>query len=77
MVESIEITYCAEWDYLPLASRLAAAIKDKFGLNVELKEGHDGILKVTMGNTVIYDNQNQCGQFPTEEDVINGIEKLK
>ncbi len=56
---------------------MAAAIKDKFGLNVELKEGHDGILKVTMGNTVIYDNQNQCGQFPTEEDVINGIEKLK
>ena len=77
MVEVIEITYCTEWNYLPIASRLAAAIKDKFGLNVALKEGHDRIFKITIGDAVVYDNGSKCGQLPTEEDVVKAIEKIK
>ena len=72
----ITITYCIEWNYLPIASSLAAAIKDKFSLNVELKEGHAGILKVTMNGTVIYDNQSECCQLPTKEEILQKIEKL-
>jgi hypothetical protein len=56
---------------------LAAAIKDKLGLNVVLKEGHGGILKVTMGDTVVYDNGSKCGQLPTADDVIKAIEKVR
>ncbi len=77
MAKVIEITYCTEWNYLPLASSLAAAIKDKFGFNVALKEGYGGILKITMGNTVVYDNRSKCGQLPTVDDVIKAIEKIK
>ncbi len=77
MVETIEITYCTEWNYLPLASSLAAAIKNKFGRNAELKKGHGGILKITMGDTVVYDNRSKCGQLPTVDDVIKAIDELK
>ena len=77
VAEVVRITYCIEWNYLPVASSLAAAIKDKFGMNTELIEGHGGILKVTMNDTVMYDNLSKCGQLPTKEDVIRGIEKLK
>ena len=71
MADVAEITYCTEWNYLPLASRLAAAIKDKFGLNVALKEGRGGVLKVTMGDTVVYDNRGKG--VPTVDDVIKAI----
>ena len=56
---------------------MAAAIKDKFGLNVELKKGHGGILKIAMGNTVVYDNESQCGQLPTVDNIIKSIDNLK
>jgi hypothetical protein len=56
---------------------LAAAIKDKYGSKTALKEGHGGILKVTMGDTVIYDNSSKCGQLPTVDNVIEAIEKIK
>jgi hypothetical protein len=56
---------------------LAAAIKNKFDWNAELKQGHGGILKITMGDTVVYDNSGKCGQLPTVDDVIKAIEALK
>ena len=77
MNDAIEITYCTEWNYLPLASSLAAAIKDKFGLNTTLQKGHGGILKITMGDTVVYDNSSKCGQLPTADDVIKAMEKIR
>ena len=77
MVEVIEIAYCTKWNYFSLASRLAAAIKDKFGLNATFKQGHGGILKVTMGDTVVYDNSSKHGLLPTVADVIKAIEKIK
>jgi hypothetical protein len=46
-------------------------------MKVELKEGHDGILRVTMDDIVIYDNRSECGQLPTTDDVIEAIEKVK
>ena len=48
-----------------------------FSLKVELKEGHDGILKVIMGKTVVYNNESKCGQLPTIDDVIKAIKKIK
>ena len=77
MVGTIEITYCTEWNYLPLASSLAAAIKDKYNVKVELVEGHGGILKVTMGDTVIYDNSSRCGRLPTIDEILKIVETAK
>ena len=71
MADVAEITYCAEWNYLPFASSLAAAIKDKLGLKTSLKEGRGGILKVTMGGTVVYDNRGKG--VPTVDDVIKAF----
>jgi hypothetical protein len=56
---------------------LAAAIKNKLGFDTELKAGQGGILKITMSDTVIYDNRSKCGQLPTADDVIKAIEKNK
>ena len=77
MGEVIEITYCTEWNYLPLASSLAVAIKGKLGLKTSLKEGHGGILKVTMGDAIVYDNSSKCGQLPTVDDVLKAIKTIK
>ncbi len=76
MAAIIRITYCVEWNYLPLASSLAVSIKDKFGYIVKLKEGHGGILKVIMGGIVIYDNSSKCGQLPTVDEVLEEIVKI-
>jgi hypothetical protein len=46
---------------------------NKLGLITALKEGHGGILKVTMGDTVVYDNRSKCGQLPSADDVIKAI----
>ena len=56
---------------------MAAATKDMFGINVALKEGHGGILKVTMGDDIVYDNSSKCGQLPTVDDVLKAIETIK
>ena len=56
---------------------MAASIKDKFGFDTKLKEGHAGILKVMMGDIVIYDNRSKCGQLPTIDEVTNEIERNK
>ena len=70
----VQIKYCIEWNYLPNASSLAAAIKDSLGLNAELIEGRGGIFEVTVNNDKIYDNQEVCGRLPSNEEVL---EKLK
>jgi len=56
---------------------LAAAIKDQFDVNVRLKKGHGGILKITMDDKIIYDNSSKCGQLPTKDEIIVAIEKMK
>ena len=74
MVDTIEITYCTEWNYLPVASSLAAAIKERYGIKVKLKKGHNAVLRVTVNNAVIYDNKSVCGRLPSVDEIIQIIE---
>ena len=53
---------------------MAAAIKDKFGIKADLKEGHGGIFEVTVGDEVLYTNNGKCGNLPRNEDVLSMIE---
>ncbi len=54
---------------------MAASIKNKFGINAELKEGHNGIYQVIVNGSVIYSNQGTCSQRPKEEDILQEIQK--
>jgi glutaredoxin len=62
---------------LSLASSLAASIKNKLGINVELIKGHNGIYQVAVNDNVIYSNQGTCSQRPKEEDILREIQKYK
>jgi hypothetical protein len=59
------------------ASRLAAAIEQKFGVLPKLVGGHDAIFEVAVNNSVVYTNQKQCGQFPTHEQIFDEVRKYK
>lgn len=56
---------------------MAATIESEFGIIAELKEGHNAIYKVTINGNVVYTNQNRCGQFPTNEEILQEVRKYK
>jgi len=56
---------------------LGASIKDKFGYEVELVEGHDGIFKVTLNEESIFDNKNDFNKLPSKEFLFHEIAKLR
>jgi hypothetical protein len=55
---------------------LQAAIKDKYGITAELKEGAGGIFRVSIGNTVVYSNETTY-RFPENEEIFEKIEAAK
>ncbi len=71
----VKIVYCVECDLEPEARRLATAITDRFGLKVALEEGHDGIFEVRIGDHILYDNLAQGGQLPTDEEILQQIQR--
>lgn len=54
---------------------MAASIKNKLGINAELKQGHNGIYQVAVNGTLIYSNQGKCSQRPNEGDILREIQK--
>ena len=56
-----------------MASSLAAAIKDRFGITANLKEGHGGIFEVAINAKVVYSNDKVCGRLPKTEEVLQKI----
>jgi hypothetical protein len=59
-----------------MAASLAAAIKNRFGLEAELIEGHDGIYEIIVNKTLVYTNQ-ACEHPPVEEDVFAEISQYQ
>jgi predicted Rdx family selenoprotein len=55
---------------------LQAAIKDKYGLTADLKEGAGGIFTVAINDHVVYNNQVTY-RFPEHEEIFTEIEKVK
>ena len=77
MNKQIYITYWVAWEnHLSEATSLAAAIKNRFGLQAELIKGIGGVFKVVYRNQVIFDNDPKYGEVPVIEDIILKIEKL-
>jgi predicted Rdx family selenoprotein len=55
---------------------LQAAIKDKYGITADLKEGFGGIFTVQIDGAKVYDNQVTY-RFPEHEEIFAEIEKVK
>jgi len=55
---------------------LQAAIKDKYGITADLKEGAGGIFTVAIDGALVYNNQVTY-RFPEHEEIFAEIDKLK
>jgi len=53
---------------------LAAAIKNKLGIEVDLKEGHDKVFEVTVDSKLLFTNNRKCGNLPKNEEMLCVIE---
>jgi len=72
----IRIKYCGEWNYLPQASSLQAAIKEKYGITATLEEGHGGIFEVFIDGQRVYSNQ-VTHRFPRDEEIFAKIDAAR
>jgi predicted Rdx family selenoprotein len=54
---------------------LQAAIKDKYGITADLKEGQGGIFTVEIDGKMVYDNRVTY-RFPEHEEIFREIDRL-
>jgi hypothetical protein len=55
---------------------LQAAIKNKYGMTAELREGVGGIFEVSIDGDVVYTNETTF-RFPTDEEIFEKIDARK
>lgn len=55
---------------------MQAAIKSRYGIDSELREGAGGIFTVEADDKMIYDNQVTF-RFPEDREIFTEIDKLK
>jgi hypothetical protein len=55
---------------------LQAAIKSKYGMSADLKEGVGGIFTVAIDGQMVYTNQENF-RFPKDEEIFTEIDKRK
>ena len=60
-----------------MATSLAAAIEENFGLGATLIEGHHGIFEVNVNGLFVYSNQKAEGKFPDNDAIFQEIRKYK
>jgi hypothetical protein len=53
-----------------MAAGLAEQIMDKFGVMVELVEGHDGIYEVWLNKTPVYSNRGACSGIKSATEIL-------
>jgi len=59
----------------PRGLHLAAAIEERFGIRPELVKGGDGIFRVAVNGSILFDKGRECGGFPTNEQIFELIER--
>ena len=55
---------------------MQAAIKSKYGMTAELREGVGGIFEVSIDGDVVYTNETTY-RFPTDEEIFEKIDARK
>ncbi len=67
----IQITYCVECGFLPMASSLAEDISKSFGLEAKLIEGGGGIYQIEIdGNVINVNQQTLCGGLSVNDQIL-------
>ena len=72
----VSITYCVECDYLPLAERLAGAMKASLDIVPDLCKGHDGIFAVSVDDGEIFNNLKIGGHVPSDARIIEMVRSV-
>lgn len=55
---------------------MQAAIKNRYGITSNLREGVAGIFEVAIDGSTVYSNQ-ETYRFPTDEEIFAKIDALK
>jgi len=55
---------------------LAAAIRERFGIEPELIEGSGGVFDVTANGRLIY-SKHQTGRFPEPDEILEDLQAAK
>ena len=55
---------------------MQAAIKNKYGITANLRDGVGGIFEVALDGKTVYSNQ-ETYRFPTDEEIFEKIDALK
>jgi selT/selW/selH-like putative selenoprotein len=55
---------------------LQAAIKNKYGMTANLKEGANGIFEVAIDDETVYTNRTTY-RFPTDEEIFEKIDAAR
>jgi selT/selW/selH-like putative selenoprotein len=55
---------------------LQAAIKEKYGISAQLREGVGGIFEVSINGSTVYSNQ-ETYRFPENEEIFDKIDAAK
>ena len=55
---------------------MQAAIKNKYGISSNLREGVGGIFEVMINGTTVYSNL-ETYRFPTDEEIFEKIDAVK
>ena len=55
---------------------MQAAIKNKYGMTANLRDGVGGIFEVALDGKTVYSNQ-ETYRFPTDEEIFEKIDALK
>ena len=62
---------------MPQATSLAAEIKQKLGVTVELISGNGGVFDVVVDQEVIYSKQSSGNKFPEFDALIEQLEEKR
>ena len=70
----IDIKYCVQWDYKPVALRVRAQLLKTEKCEVTLTEGAGGIFEIKNSEQLVFSKKAQ-GRFPTEDEIQTIVEK--
>ena len=68
-MKKVIIEYCVVWNYYDRAASLAARIKDKLNLEVELQKSSGGRFEIFLDGEVIF-SKIKTMRFPEPDEII-------
>jgi len=70
-VSAIQITYCKPCGYRARAQRVADALRDQLGVQVELVAGKGGIFEIAVDGKMVA--RRRRDGFPSEDEIVAAV----